>query len=164
MTAAREAQRALEASLQAQMEGVNAQPDPHERVHFIAIADGPWTVANGLMTPTLKIKRNALESRYQAFVESWERQNVPVVWESAPSGAGANSAGLNVERPCRQRYHDGMIPDPLSRRERLLAAQGLGGVNTSCAQGGYEGSGRGSEHQYSRGCQKGGRIAGADSE
>lgn len=60
----------------------NAQLNPHERL--IAIADGPWTVGNGLMTPTFKIKRAALEGRYQAFVDNWERHNSPVVWESAP--------------------------------------------------------------------------------
>lgn len=83
--AAPEAQRALEQSLQAEMEAVNAQLDPHERMNFIAIADGPWTVGNGLMTPTLKIKRAPVESRYHAFVADWENCNSPVVWESVPS-------------------------------------------------------------------------------
>jgi long-chain acyl-CoA synthetase len=82
--AAREAQKTLEQSLRATMEEMNARLDPHERVHFIAIADGPWTVGNGLMTPTLKIKRTALESRYQGYVDAWERYNTPVVWESVP--------------------------------------------------------------------------------
>ena len=77
-------QKALEQSLKAQMEQVNAQLDPQERVSFIAVADGPWTVGNGLITPTLKIKRAALEGRYQPFVDHWERHNSPVVWESPP--------------------------------------------------------------------------------
>jgi len=83
-------QRAIEASLLAQMEHVNAQLDPHERVKFIAIADGPWTIGNGLMTPTLKIKRSVLEGRYQAFVDDWARHSSPVVWESAPDRVPAN--------------------------------------------------------------------------
>jgi len=83
-------QRAIEASLLAQMEHVNAQLDPHERVKFIAIADGPWTVGNGLMTPTLKIRRSVLEGRYQAFVDDWARHSSPVVWESAPDRVPAN--------------------------------------------------------------------------
>jgi long-chain acyl-CoA synthetase len=82
--AAGEAQKTLEQSLCATMERVNAELDSHERLHFIAIADGPWTVGNGLMTPTLKIKRTALEGRYQAYVDAWLRYNNPVVWESAP--------------------------------------------------------------------------------
>ncbi len=77
-------QKALEQSLLAQMEHVNAQLDPHERVRFIAIADGPWTIGNGLLTPTLKIKRSVLEGRYQAIIHRWETHNDPVVWESTP--------------------------------------------------------------------------------
>jgi long-chain acyl-CoA synthetase len=77
-------QKALEQSLLAQMEHVNAQLDPHERVRFIAIADGPWTIGNGLLTPTLKIKRSVLEGRYQTIINRWETHNDPVVWESTP--------------------------------------------------------------------------------
>jgi long-chain acyl-CoA synthetase len=84
------AQKALEESLRSQMEQLNTQLDPHERVHFIAIADGPWTIGNGFMTPTLKIRRNVLEGRYQALVDHWERTKSPVVWESAPSRTAAN--------------------------------------------------------------------------
>ena len=86
-----EAWKAIEESLRFRLEQVNSQLDPHERVQFIAIADGPWTVSNGLMTPTLKIKRTVLENRYQTLVDNWERTNCPVVWESAPSASAAHS-------------------------------------------------------------------------
>jgi len=79
-----QARAALESSLRAQLDEVNAQLDPHERVAFIAIVDGPWTVGNGLMTPTLKLKRPVLESRYQGLIDSWKASNRPIVWESAP--------------------------------------------------------------------------------
>jgi len=78
-TAAREA---LEQSLLERMNEVNAQLDPHERLSFIAIVDGPWTIGNEILTPTLKIKRAVLERRYLASVEDWKRRNSPVVWES----------------------------------------------------------------------------------
>jgi long-chain acyl-CoA synthetase len=61
---------------------VNGRLDPHEQLGFVAVAEGPWTVGNGSITPTLKIKRHVLETRYQPFVEIWLRQNRPVVWES----------------------------------------------------------------------------------
>ena len=79
----------LEESLLAQMGKVNARLDPHERVKFLAIADGPWNIGNGLMTPTLKIRRSVLEARYQALVDDWNERNQPVVWESAPPGRSA---------------------------------------------------------------------------
>ena len=80
-----EGRRALEESLAAEMERVNAELDPHERINLIAIVDGPWTIANGLLTPTLKIKRVLVEHRYVALVERWEARKGPVVWESDPS-------------------------------------------------------------------------------
>jgi|SRR5579871_1964736 len=80
----RDAWKAVELSLRSRLEQINAQLDPHERVQFLAVADGPWTVGNGLMTPTLKIKRTVLENQYQTFVENWQRTNSPVVWESPP--------------------------------------------------------------------------------
>jgi long-chain acyl-CoA synthetase len=67
------------------MNTVNTQLDPHEQLSFVAVAQGPWTVGNGFITPTLKIKRNVLESRYQPCVDEWLKQNRPVVWESPPA-------------------------------------------------------------------------------
>jgi long-chain acyl-CoA synthetase len=79
-----QARAALEESLAALLEQTNQRFAPHERVAFIAIVDGPWTVANGLMTPTLKLKRPLLERRYQALVDDWQARNRPVIWESEP--------------------------------------------------------------------------------
>jgi long-chain acyl-CoA synthetase len=79
-----QAKQALEESLQAQMTDVNVHLDPHERVSFVVIADGPWTIGNGMITPTLKVKRHAVEDRYQKFIEDWGRRHKPVVWESVP--------------------------------------------------------------------------------
>jgi long-chain acyl-CoA synthetase len=79
-----QARASLEASLAAFLEEINKGLAPHERIAFIAIVDGPWTVANGLMTPTLKLKRPLLERRYQTLVNDWQACHRPVVWESEP--------------------------------------------------------------------------------
>jgi long-chain acyl-CoA synthetase len=73
--------QALEQSLLEQMNEVNAQVDPHERINFIAIVEGPWTIANEFLTPTLKTKRAALERRYLPMVSGWEKRRVAVTWE-----------------------------------------------------------------------------------
>jgi long-chain acyl-CoA synthetase len=73
---------AVESSLRQLMDSINKDLDPHEQVSFIAAVRGPWTIGNDAMTPTMKIKRGVLESRYQAFVDDWNRQSRPVVWES----------------------------------------------------------------------------------
>ncbi|HLI86708.1 MAG TPA: AMP-binding protein [Bryobacteraceae bacterium] len=75
---------ALENSLAAVLEETNRDLDPHERVAFLGIADGPWSVANGMLTPTLKLKRALVEARYQGLAEEWRKGNRPVVWESLP--------------------------------------------------------------------------------
>jgi long-chain acyl-CoA synthetase len=74
---------AVEQTLLDLMNTVNTQLDPHEQLSFVAVAKGPWTVGNGFITPTLKIKRSVLESRYQPCVDEWMRQNRPIVWESS---------------------------------------------------------------------------------
>jgi long-chain acyl-CoA synthetase len=74
------------------MNSVNMQLDPHEQLGFLAVAQGPWTIGNGSVTPTLKIRRNVLETRYQPCIDDWMRQNRPVVWESpAENGTTAHN-------------------------------------------------------------------------
>jgi long-chain acyl-CoA synthetase len=79
------ARQALEQELISEMERVNTELDPHERIELIAIADGPWSVANGILTPTLKIKRALVEERYLALLDEWARRKSTVVWETDPT-------------------------------------------------------------------------------
>ncbi|MCU1716237.1 AMP-binding protein [Pseudomonas sp. 5P_3.1_Bac2] len=63
--AARELPRAqVEASLLATLEALNADLLPNERVSHMLLVREPWTVDNGCMTPTMKIRRNVLEQRF----------------------------------------------------------------------------------------------------
>ena len=61
-------------------ETVNAQIDPHEQLAFIAISPEPWTIEAGLLTPTMKIKRDVIEARFGAAVEAAYQQRQSVVW------------------------------------------------------------------------------------
>jgi long-chain acyl-CoA synthetase len=88
------AKSALEDSLKRELDAVNAQLDAHERVAFIAIAEGPWTVATGVVTPTLKIKRAVIEARYQSLFGCWQREKTPVIWESAAAIRTTQGASL----------------------------------------------------------------------
>jgi len=60
---------------------VNAQLDPHEKLKTLVVTKGDWTIENGIMTPTLKIKRNVLESRYEDRIEKWYESQDKVQWE-----------------------------------------------------------------------------------
>jgi len=58
---------------------VNGSLDPHERLQAIVVAREPWTVDNGLLTPTMKLKRNAIEERYASSVKEWYERGEAVI-------------------------------------------------------------------------------------
>jgi long-chain acyl-CoA synthetase len=70
----------LEQSLKTLRQTVNAKLDPHERLAFLAVVSEPWSIDNGLFTPTFKLKRNTLEARYAPQFEQWENLGEPIVW------------------------------------------------------------------------------------
>ncbi|MFC4864898.1 AMP-binding protein [Pseudomonas sp. MAHUQ-62] len=68
--AAREQARTqVEADLLTTLEQLNDRLLPHERVSHLLLVREPWTVDNGCMTPTMKIRRNVLEARYAPAVD-----------------------------------------------------------------------------------------------
>tara|TARA_B100001142_G_scaffold102801_1_gene104907 strand:- start:17 stop:1648 length:1632 start_codon:yes stop_codon:yes gene_type:complete len=58
-------------SLERSMNIVNQKFDQHERLHNIIILHDSWTIENQLLTPTMKIKRNAIEKKYKDAYSSW---------------------------------------------------------------------------------------------
>ncbi|WP_262757578.1 AMP-binding protein [Acinetobacter gyllenbergii] len=62
-------------------ENINKSLEPHERLGFMVVIDEPWTMENDLLTPTMKIKRNKIEEKYEPYLESWANQNRSIVWE-----------------------------------------------------------------------------------
>lgn len=71
---------ALTESLQASILKVNGPLEPHEKVNAVVILQEEWTVENGLMTPSLKLKRNEIEKRHLPNYPKWYHQNEMVVW------------------------------------------------------------------------------------
>jgi long-subunit acyl-CoA synthetase (AMP-forming) len=61
----------LIASLTKTMEVVNPKLDKHEKLHNIVVVAEDWTIENKLLTPTMKIKRNAIEKIYKSNYASW---------------------------------------------------------------------------------------------
>lgn len=58
---------------------VNDELDAHERLHCLVVVPEAWAVENGMLTPTLKLKRNELEKCYADRVPGWSRSR-GVVW------------------------------------------------------------------------------------
>ena len=57
---------------------INAQVDPHEQLEKVVVSKDEWTIENGMLTPTLKLKRAAIESRYGEHLEGWYREGEAV--------------------------------------------------------------------------------------
>lgn len=66
--------------LQATMAEVNKVLDHHEHVHTAVVVNEDWTVENGLLTPTMKIKRNVVEKRHKANYPTWYEASETVIW------------------------------------------------------------------------------------
>ena len=60
---------------------MNAACEAHEKVAFVVVVKEPWTMENGMLTPTMKIKRNVIEDFYNNRMEDWFARNSKVVWE-----------------------------------------------------------------------------------
>lgn len=71
----------LEQALAALLREVNEALEAHEQLAFLMVAREPWTIENGLLTPTLKIRRHAIEAHYQPRLDVWSRVSQTVVWE-----------------------------------------------------------------------------------
>jgi long-chain acyl-CoA synthetase len=72
--------QSMTASLAETLMAANEAADPHERLDFIAVVPDSWAVENGFITPTLKIKRAAIEDAYGRYFDAWSAQRKPVVW------------------------------------------------------------------------------------
>jgi long-chain acyl-CoA synthetase len=61
---------------------INAKLDAHEQLEKLVVMREEWTVDNGLLTPTLKLKRQAIEARYGPQVNGWYELQESIIWVS----------------------------------------------------------------------------------
>jgi long-subunit acyl-CoA synthetase (AMP-forming) len=73
-------QDAVRVSLELLLDEINEVVDSHERLHTIVVGSATWTVENGLLTPTLKLKRSAIEAHYAPSMPSWYTTGERVIW------------------------------------------------------------------------------------
>jgi long-chain acyl-CoA synthetase len=74
--------KAIEDEFTGLLDEVNATVDPHEALEFLVMVNTPWTIDNGMLTPTMKIKRNVIEKRYEVLIDRWFASRQKVIWES----------------------------------------------------------------------------------
>jgi long-subunit acyl-CoA synthetase (AMP-forming) len=70
----------VEAELTQLLKDVNADLVSHEKLQLIVVAQQPWTIENGLLTPTMKIRRARIEGEVAPKVDSWYGGKDKVQW------------------------------------------------------------------------------------
>lgn len=72
----------IQQSLSKTLTLVNPELEKHERIQKLVVLKEDWTIENGLLTPTMKIKRNPIEDRFNPHYETWYAHNETVVFEA----------------------------------------------------------------------------------
>ncbi|MEE2962283.1 MAG: AMP-binding protein [Myxococcota bacterium] len=70
----------VHSALESLLSRVNAKIEHHEQLQFITVVSQEWTTANGFLTPTMKIRRSAIEQACEPKVEGWYNTKQKVIW------------------------------------------------------------------------------------
>ncbi|MBW8830701.1 MAG: AMP-binding protein [Burkholderiales bacterium] len=76
---------AVEAAMNELMKNVNLQLESHERLAKLVLTTDLWTIENGMLTPTLKLRRLPMEDKYRAAAERWADEHGLVLWQGSSS-------------------------------------------------------------------------------
>ena len=63
----------VQGEMQALLARVNASLSDHEQLHTLVIAREPWSIDNGMLTPTMKLKRSRIETALEPQLPAWYR-------------------------------------------------------------------------------------------
>jgi long-chain acyl-CoA synthetase len=69
----------VEAALAQLLKDVNRELADYEKLHALVVAREPWSIENGLLTPTMKLKRARIEAAIEGEVNAWYSRG-GVVW------------------------------------------------------------------------------------
>lgn len=70
----------VEEDLNELLKSVNPKLESYQKVKKIIIIKEAWSVENGILTPTLKIKRNVLDKTYKESYDDWYAMSENVIW------------------------------------------------------------------------------------
>jgi len=70
----------LEESFKVLIKEVNSTLDPHEHIKFVTVVSDDWSIASGFLTPTMKMKRDVIESNYKPHLDTWYEARKAVIW------------------------------------------------------------------------------------
>jgi long-chain acyl-CoA synthetase len=64
------------------LDQINSKLDHHEKLSKMVVCKEEWSIPNGLLTPTLKIKRKSIESYYGNNYDQWLKEEKKVIFVS----------------------------------------------------------------------------------
>ncbi len=70
----------VESELNQLLKDVNKQLADYEKLQMIVVAPEPWSVENGYLTPTMKIRRARIEAAVEPQLDSWYGKKGAVHW------------------------------------------------------------------------------------
>jgi long-chain acyl-CoA synthetase len=70
----------IELELARLLEDTNAALNDHDQLRMLVVMNAPWTIENGCMTATLKIKRSAIETSIGQSLNGWYAQPGQIIW------------------------------------------------------------------------------------
>lgn len=70
----------LHQNLQNLLEATNSKLDHHEKLSKMVVCKEEWSIPNGLLTPTLKIKRKSIESYYGNNYDEWLKEEKKIIF------------------------------------------------------------------------------------
>ncbi len=81
LTGREKAKEPLATEIKKTLDSVNLTLEKYEQIRVVVILKDGWTIENGLMTPSLKVKRNAVEKLHTSRYLEWFKQEKEIVWE-----------------------------------------------------------------------------------
>lgn len=71
----------VQRDLLASMQRTNAALDSNEQIGKIVVVATPWTIDSGLLTPTMKVRREPIQQHYAELIARESASRDPFVWE-----------------------------------------------------------------------------------
>lgn len=72
----------LQQNLTETLVSINTELEKHERIQKLVVIKDDWTIENGMLTPTMKIKRNPIEDKFQPHYDKWYTHTDLVIFEA----------------------------------------------------------------------------------
>ncbi len=70
----------VQTELEQLLQAVNRELADYERLKMLVVAREPWSIENGCLTPTMKIRRHRIETAIEPQLQAWYDSGDTVVW------------------------------------------------------------------------------------